>query len=216
MDEVLKWDYENKAREIVDILNERSFDAHYAENVDAARKMVEELIPDGATIAVGGSVTLRDTGILDDIISQPKYNFIDRYNCSSFDEVLDKYRQGFTSDVFVQSVNAITKDGQLVCIDCTGNRAASMIFGPKKVIVITGVNKICDTLEDAIARCRKIAPLNARRIPHTEAPCFEDGICKGKACKNRARVCNSIGIVDGCFYQPGRISVIVVPEVLGY
>lgn len=216
MDEVIKWDYENKAHEIVDILNERAFDAHYAKDVNTAKELVESLIPDGSSIAVGGSVTLRDTGILEEIIRKPKYNFIDRYNCANFDEVLDKYRQGFTSDVFVQSVNAVTKDGQLVCMDCTGNRAAAMIFGPKRVIVVMGVNKICDTLEDAIARCRKIAPLNVRRLPHKKALCYEDGICKGKACKVHDRVCNNIGIVDGCFYTPGRISVIVVPEVLGY
>lgn len=216
MDEVIKWDYENKAREIVDILNDRSFDAHYAKDVDTAKAIVESLIPDGASIAVGGSVTLRDTGILDEIIRKPKYNFIDRYNCSSFDEVLDKYREGLTSDVFVQSVNAVTKHGELVCMDCTGNRVSAMIFGPKKVIVIMGVNKICDTLEDAIARCRRIAPLNVHRLPHKQALCYEDGICKGDACRSGERVCNNIGIVDGCFYTPGRISVIVVPEELGY
>lgn len=216
MDQVIKWDYENKAREIIDILNKCEFDAQYAPDQAAAKKMVGDLIPDGSKIAVGGSVTLNETGILADVIRDPKYNFIDRYNAGSFDGMIECYREGLTSDVFVTSVNAVTKEGQLVCIDCTGNRVSSLIFGPKKVIVVVGVNKIVDTLEDGIKRCRKVAPLNARRIPHEGTPCFEDGVCRRALCNMKARVCNSIGIVDGCHYFPGRITVIVVPEVLGY
>lgn len=216
MDAVIKWNYENKAHEIVDILNGHMFDAKYAENVDAAKKMVEDLIPEGASIAVGGSVTLNETGIMSDIVRSPKYNFIDRFNAGSFENMLELYRQGQHSDVFVTSVNAVTKEGQLVCMDCTGNRVSSLIFGPKKVIVVVGVNKIVNTLEEGIARCKKIAPLNARRLPHKGTPCFEDGVCKKNICRMHDRVCNSIGVVDGCYYFPGRISVIVVPEVLGY
>lgn len=216
MDKVLQWDYENKAREIVDILNHYKFDAHYAESSAAAKQMVEDMIEEGATIAVGGSVTLNETGILADVIRSPKYNFIDRYNAGSYENMIELYRQGLTSDVFVTSVNAVTKEGQLVCIDCTGNRVSSLIFGPKKVIVVVGVNKIVDTLDDGIKRCRKVAPLNARRIPHEGTPCFEDGVCKREICSSKARVCNAIGIVDGCHYNPKRITVIAVPEILGY
>lgn len=216
MDAVFKWHYENQAKEIVDILNSHMFDAKYAETVDEAKKMVAELIPEGAKIAVGGSVTLNDTGIMADIIRDPKYNFIDRYHASSYENMLELYKEGLTSDVFVSSVNAVTKEGQLICMDCTGNRVSSLIFGPEKVIVVVGVNKIVNTMEEGIARCKKIAPLNARRIPHKQTPCYEDGVCKKGICKMHERVCNSIGIIDGCYYFPKRISVIVVPEVLGY
>lgn len=155
MDAVIKWEYENRAKEIVEILNHHMFDAKYAESSEAAKQMVEEMIPEGAKIAVGGSVTLNETGILADVIRDPKYNFIDRYNAGSYERMLDLYREGFTSDVFVCSANAVTKEGQIVSIDCTGNRVASMIFGPKKVIVVVGVNKVVDTLEDGIKRCKK-------------------------------------------------------------
>lgn len=216
MDAVQKWSYELKAKEIIEILNNARFDARYAENIAAARELVDELIPEGAKIAVGGSVTLNQTGILEKVIRKSEYNFIDRYNADNYDHMIELYREGLTADVFVTSCNAVTKEGQLVCIDCTGNRVSSIIFGPKKVIVVVGVNKIVDTLEDGIKRAKEIAPLNARRIPHKETPCYEDGVCRREICHHRLRVCNSIGIVDGCYYFPGRITVIVVPEVLGY
>ena len=216
MDAVQKWNMELRAQEIVEILKEHKFDAHYAEDVENAKKIMQDLIPPGAKIAVGGSVTLGSTGILDEVIRSPKYQFIDRDAAKDYEDMLNLYREGLTSDVFVSSVNAITKEGQLVCIDCTGNRVSSIIFGPKKVIIVAGVNKVCDTLEDGIKRAKAIAPLNARRIPHKDAACYEDGVCRREHCKSHGRVCNAIGIVDGCYYSPGRISVIIVPEELGY
>lgn len=216
MNEVLKWSLENKAKNIVDILNTHQFDARYAETVDKAKAIMRELIPEGAKIAVGGSVTLNETGVMNEIVRDPKYNFIDRFNPKSFEHMMDLYREGLTSDVFISSVNAITENGELVLMDCTGNRVSSVIFGPKKVIILTGVNKVCKTLDEAIKRTREIAPLNARRIPHPQVPCFEDGVCKKELCTMHERVCNAIGIVDGCYYEPGRITVIVVPENLGF
>jgi len=216
MNEVLKWNMEKNAKEIVDLLNDAKFDAHYAENVEEAKAIMKGLIPKGASIAVGGSVTLNETGVMNEIVRSPEYNFIDRFAATSFENMLELYREGLTSDVFISSVNAITKEGQLILLDCTGNRVSSVIFGPKKVIILAGVNKVVDTLQEGIDRAKKIAPLNARRLPHKEAPCYEDGVCRKEVCKMHDRVCNAMGIVDGCYYEPGRISVIIVPEVLGY
>ncbi len=216
MNEVLKWNLENKAKKIVDILNTHKFDARYAETVDEAKEIMRSLIPDGAKIAVGGSVTLNETGVMNEIVRDPKYNFIDRFNAESFEHMLDLYREGLTSDVFISSVNAVTEDGELVLMDATGNRVSSVIFGPKKVIILVGVNKVCKDLTEAMKRVKEIAPLNARRIQHTGIPCYDDGICKKELCTMHNRVCNAIGIIDGCYYEPGRISVIVVPETLGF
>lgn len=212
MDAVQKWANECKAKEIIEILKERKFDAVYAEDAQTARKMVMERIPEGSTIAVGGSVTLNETGIMDDIRSD-KYRFIDRFNTPNFEAMLEKYREGYNADVFVSSTNAITKEGQLVNIDCTGNRTSSIAFGPKKVIIVTGVNKIVDTMEEGIRRAKSIAPMNARRITH-KTPCAVDMQCTN--CSDQARICNIISIIDGCHYFPGRITVVVVPETLGY
>ena len=97
---------QKKAKKAVDILNGRQFDAHYAENAEEARKLVETMLPDGAQIAVGGSVTLQETGIME-LIKNGKYDFIDRFNNTSWEEELHKYRLGFLSDVFITGTNAV-------------------------------------------------------------------------------------------------------------
>ncbi len=214
MDAVQKWINELKIKDLMKVLEERDFDPIFAKDKDEARKIVMDMIPEGAKIAVGGSVTLNETGILDEIRSS-KYNFIDRYNTPNFEAMLDKYREGYTADVFVSSTNAITMEGQLVNIDCTGNRSGQMAFGPKKVIVVAGVNKIVDTLEDGLKRAKSVAPMNARRITH-KTPCATDDNCKCTECRGHARVCNVIGIIDGCHYFPKRISVVLIPEDIGY
>ena len=139
MDAVQAWANDLKIKELIKVLKEREFGVAYAKDKDAARKIVMDMIPEGSKIAVGGSVTLNETGILDEIRSD-KYNFIDRYNTPNFEAMLDKYREGYTADVFVSSTNAVTMEGQLVNIDCTGNRTSQIVFGPKKVIIVAGVN----------------------------------------------------------------------------
>lgn len=212
MHEIKKWSLQCKAKDAVEVLNKRKFDAHYAETAEGARKMVEEMLPEGAEIAVGGSVTLQETGILE-LIRSPKYKFIDRFSNKSWEEELHKYRLGFLSDVFVTSSNAVTMDGQLVNIDCTGNRVGCIGFGPKKVIVVVGANKIVEDAAAGIKRAKSVAPLNSKRIHHNN-PCDSD--CRCADCTDKNRICNIISIIDGCYKFPGRISVIVVGEELGF
>lgn len=214
MDAVQKWANKLKIRDLMEVLERRGFNPVYADTVDEARKIVMDMIPEGSTIAVGGSVTLNETGILDEI-RKPEYKFIDRYNTSSFEEMLDKYREGYYADFLVSSTNAITMGGQLVNIDCTGNRTSQIVFGPKKVIIVAGVNKIVETVEDGIKRAKSIAPMNARRITH-KTPCATDDCMKCCDCDVQARVCNVTSIVDGCHYFPKRITVVLIPENLGY
>lgn len=214
MDTVQKWANELKIKELMKVLENKGYDPVYAETPEEAKKIVMERIPEGSTIAVGGSVTLNETGILDEIRS-PKYKFIDRYNTKSFEEMLDKYREGYTADVFVSSTNAITMDGKLVNIDCTGNRTSQIVFGPKKVFIVAGVNKIVENVEEGLKRAKKIAPMNARRITH-KTPCATDDCCNCSDCNVQPRVCNVTSIVEGCTYFPKRITVVLVPENLGY
>ncbi|MGN1115489.1 MAG: lactate utilization protein [Candidatus Ornithomonoglobus sp.] len=214
MDATQKWANERRIADLIEVLKENKFDAVMAKDSDDARRIVMDMIPEGSTIAVGGSVTLNETGILDEI-RKPEYRFIDRYNTKSFEEMLDKYREGYTADVFVSSTNAVTMDGALVNIDCTGNRTSQIVFGPKKVIIVAGVNKIVDTVDEGIKRAKKIAPMNARRITH-KTPCATDDCIKCSNCHSDARICNVTSIVTGCHYFPGRITIVMVPEELGY
>lgn len=214
MDATQRWAYERRIADLIEVLKENKFNAVMAKDRDDARRIVMDMIPEGSVIAVGGSVTLNETGILDEIRS-PKYKFIDRYNTKSFEEMLDKYREGYYADVLVSSTNAITMDGSLVNIDCTGNRTSQIVFGPKKVIIVAGVNKIVDTVEEGMKRAKRIAPMNARRITH-KTPCAEDECMECSNCRVQARVCNVTSILTGCHYFPGRITVVMVPEILGY
>lgn len=209
---IKRWYNECKAHALVDVLNKKGYDGIYAESAEDARKKVSQILTEGATIATGGSVTLNETHIFDDITSG-KYQFIERYKQPTFEIMCDKYREGFSADFFVTSSNAVTKNGELVNMDCTGNRTGCIAFGPKKVIIIIGVNKIVDTIEEGMKRCTQIGIMNAKRIGHP-VPCNKDGVCHD--CIEQQRVCNVTSIVHNCFKFPKRISVIVVPEILGY
>ena len=211
--EVLKWDAQNKLNEVAEALRKKHFGVVIANSADEVRGIVEEMIPEKATVAVGGSVTLIETGVEDLLENSGKYNWIDRYHQPNFEIIMDKYREGYFADWFVTSTNAVTKNGELVNTDSTGNRVGCISFGPKKVIVIAGVNKIVEDIAEGIDRSFKVAPLNAKRIGHN-TPCAETGVCVDCDCK--ARMCNTTSIVHTCVKWPERITVILVPEVLGY
>ena len=212
MESVKRWYRECQAKEIIGVLKDKGYNAIYAQDADTARSIVASLIPPGASVGVGGSVTLNETGIMDDL-QGGAYQYIDRYNQPSFEDMCVKYREALSADFFVTSTNAITKSGELVNIDCTGNRVAAIGFGPDKVIVIAGTNKIVRDINAGIIRAKESAPANAKRINH-HTPCAEDGKCHDCTCQQR--ICNITSIVHNCFKFPGRITVIVVPESLGY
>lgn len=207
-----RWYYECLSKDLVEVLNSKGYDGIYADTPEEARKIVSEILTEGATVAVGGSVTLNETGIFEDITSG-KYQFIERYKQPSFDAMCDKYREGFFADFFVTSSNAVTKDGELVNIDCTGNRTGCIAFGPKKVIIVIGANKIVEDVGEGYARAKNVGIMNAKRIKH-KVPCNEDGKCHD--CDYQQRVCNITSIIHNCYKFPKRITAIVVPEELGY
>lgn len=212
MNPVKQYFYEIKAKKMVEALKKRGFDAIYSESFEDAKEKVISLIPEGATVALGGSVTLQDMGILEEV-KKDKYKYIDRYAPVPWEETLDLYRQGLLADVLLTSTNAITEKGELVNVDCSGNRLAGMIFGPKKVIVVAGVNKIVKDIDAALKRLKEVAPMNCRRIGH-DTPCRETGECVD--CLSPARMCNAIGIICADVKFGGRTTVIIVPDVAGY
>lgn len=211
MDNTIKMYYEKRGKILVQNLKNRHFDADYCADKESALTKVLELIPENATVSWGGSMTAEQIGIFD-AVRNGSYKPIDRFACKTLEEKEAKTREGMFSDVFLTGANALSLDGQMVNIDGTGNRVAAMIYGPKSVIVVAGMNKVMDTLEDAVTRARTVAaPMNKQRFAN-ETPCAVTGACGD--CKAEGCICNQIVITRHC--RPvGRIKFVLVGEDLG-
>lgn len=200
------------AAEMVEKLREKGYETYYAEDVEEARKIMLSLIPEGASVGVGGSETLNAMNMIEELRNGP-YHFFDRYQKLPFNEIEEIYREALNADVFLSSCNAVTRDGRLVNMDSSGNRVAAISYGPRKVIMAVGANKVVDNLDEALDRIYKIAPLNAMRVKH-KAPCVETGKCEG--CQIHASVCNSIGIINHGNKTVGRFHIIMIAEEVGF
>lgn len=210
--ELLAWQRERRARDMVQVLNGRGYLAQLAPGREEARAAIFALIPEGSTVGLGGSMTLADLGVVEELRAGP-WRLIDRYGAEDWEATMAAYRQALTADVFLTGVNAITRAGELVCIDSSGNRVAAMIFGPARVIVVSGVNKVVENLEEAFARLRRIAPLNCRRLGH-RTPCAESGLCSD--CLGPETMCNYTGIIHHGFKEKDRIHIILLAEDMGF
>ena len=200
------------AAEMVEKLREKGYETYYAEDVEEARKIMLSLIPEGSSVGVGGSETLNAMNMIEELRNGP-YHFFDRYQKLPFAEIEEIYREALNADVFLSSCNAVTRDGRLVNMDSSGNRVAAISYGPRKVIMAVGANKVVDNLDEALERIYKIAPLNAMRVKH-KAPCVETGKCEG--CQIHASVCNSIGIINHGNKTAGRFHIIMIAEEVGF
>lgn len=212
MNELKKWKYQCVAKEMVEVLNKKQYDAHYAESLEEAKAMVLSMIPEGAVIGLGGSTTVRDMGILD-TLRNGKYKLIDRYNAKSWEDELKCYREALTSEYFLTGTNCITRNGELVNTDSSGNRVSAMIFGPQKVIVVAGANKVVNNLDEAMIRLKEIAPMNCKRLGH-KTPCAVTGKCED--CQIQARMCNYTAIIHHGMKFKDRITIILVADETGF
>jgi L-lactate utilization protein LutB len=198
---------------VVKALEHRRFEAWYVDDPGAAADKVLSLIPKADTVSWGGSATLAELGIRQRLIGEG-YQILDRETAKSPEERMDIMHRALLCGTFLMGSNAISEDGQLVNIDGNGNRVAAMIFGPKQVIVVAGMNKITKTLEDAYVRARNIAaPLNQQRFPGQKSPCNETGSCAN--CLSPDSVCTFIVHTRLC-KPAGRIKVILVGKDLGF
>lgn len=215
-----EWYYEKLAQEVCRALEKNNIKGIYVKTGKEARDLALSLIPRGCTIGLGGSTTLREIGVLQALrekeIHKGDYTLIDQYEKGiSYEENMERRRRSLLSDVLFTSTNAITLKGQLVNIDGTGNRVAALLFGPKKVIVITGMNKVVRDVEEGIRRIKeKVAPMNCNRLDY-KTPCARTGICDDDNCLYPERMCNLTSIID---IQPlkDRMMVILVGEDLGF
>lgn len=203
--------YEKRGKILVQNLQGRHFEAYYCESKEKALEKALELIPEGASVGWGGAMSAQQIGLTESIL-HGNYTALDRSGCASKDEQEQVTRAWFGCDYFLTGANAISLDGQVVNIDGTGNRVAAICYGPKNVIVIAGMNKVVDTLPEAVNRARKVAaPANQQRFLG-DTPCTVTGTCGD--CKKEACICNQIVITRNC-RPAGRIKFILVGEALG-
>jgi L-lactate utilization protein LutB len=211
-----EWHEKIKIDNTLDALEKNGFNVKYYPTSKDALEGLLEMIPNGSTVGIGGSVTLREMGLIDALETRD-LNIANHWKANregaSQEEIMEIRRTHINSDVFLTSTNAITESGELVNIDGTGQRVAAMIFGPKKVIIVTGVNKITGDLEEGLWRASNIAaPMNARRL-HPKTPCAETGECDD--CLAPGRICNITTILHR---KPSKtdITIVLVGEKLGY
>lgn len=211
MTEMHKKYYEKRGEILVRNLRSRHFDAYYCASKEEALEKALELIPKGASVGWGGVMSAAQIGLLD-AVRQGDYRAIDRERCTTQEDKLQAAKDAMFADVFLTSANGLSLDGEMVNIDGQGNRVAAIVYGPREVLVIAGMNKVSDTLEDAITRARTVAaPLNQQRFMLNN-PCTATGTCAD--CKSETCICNQILITRHC--RPvGRIKFILVGEDLG-
>ena len=208
-----------KCIDLIERLSRNNISAVYVEDKKEAFEKVISMIPEGSVVGFGDSVTLRQIGVVD-ALEQGNYTFLNPWKPGiSVEENIALKKRALTSDVFVTGTNALTLDGKIVNVDGHGNRVAAMLFGPEKVIIVVGVNKIVENLDEALERVReKAAPLNVKRHPDFDPmpPCGTTGVCSD--CSSAWRICNKTVIIERQFdndkYKP-VITVVIVGEDLG-
>jgi hypothetical protein len=199
--------------EVAQNLRKKNFEVTVVPGKDEALKAALALIPAGSVVGMGGSTTVREIGLLD-ALRAGGYDLCDQYEEGiSKGENFKRRRRGLTADVFVTGTNAIAKEGALVNIDGIGNRVAALAFGPEKVVLIVGRNKICKSIEAAQERVQNyVAPKNAKRFG-VDTPCVKTGECED--CDAAQRICNVYSVIKRQS-APGRLHVILVDEDLGF
>jgi hypothetical protein len=201
-------------QELLERLKKNEMEAVYFATVPKAREEVLKRIPLAAKVGIGGSVTLRQMGLLEALRKQGNevYDHWKEGLSKEEREAMGKKHQG--ADIFLTSSNALTLDGKLINVDATGNRVTSMVFGPGKVIVVIGVNKIVPNLKQGLARLKKIAaPKNCQRR-NDPTPCAQDLVCHD--CDSPARLCRVTTIIERRPWGMKKFTVILVGEALGY
>ncbi|KAI4447054.1 hypothetical protein C823_001573 [Eubacterium plexicaudatum ASF492] len=205
--------YKTQAETIIQHLEKRRMKGYYCPTCADALKTAMSLTASGSTVSFGGSMTLMETGILDALKNRTDLHLIDRSLARTPEEIKQAYRDSFHTDTYFLSTNAITMDGQLVNVDGNGNRVAALIYGPDQVIVVTGMNKVVSTVEDAVRRIKTIAsPPNCIRL-NRKTPCAATGMCAD--CLGDDCICSQTVITRRSGIA-GRIKVLLVGETLGY
>ena len=208
MDENMRKRNELLAQTVIKGLKSRNMSGYYAADKEEAVKLAMELIPEGSSIAMGGCMSAQEIGLIQ-VLEDGNYNYIDRAKLAPREGLLAAY----VADIFLSSANAITNDGIMVNIDGNANRVSCIAQGPKKVVFIVGMNKVCSDLDEAMKRARNVAaPANAQRFD-IKTPCKESGKCFD--CKSPDTICCQF-LITRYSRHADRIHVILVNDTLGF
>lgn len=197
------------AQKVIKGLESRNMTAYYADSKEEALKKALELIPEESFVSMGGAMSAREIGLVDALM-KGNYNFIDRDN---YEDGRAAMLAAYDADFFLSGANAMTEDGIIVNIDGNSNRVSAIAQGPKKVLFIVGMNKICNDLDGAMKRARNVAaPINAQRFG-LSTPCAKTGACMD--CKSADTICCQF-LITRYSRHAGRIHVILVNDDLGF
>ena len=213
MDNNVLWYRESQISRTIKSLEQHNMEGYYVNDELQLIEMLSGLIKEGTVVGVGDSMTLFETGVID-FLHKGNFMFLDKYKAGiTSDEKKEIYIKKFSADAFICSTNALTENGELYNIDGNGSRVAPMIYGPKQVIIATGINKIVPDLDEAEKRVRRyVAPTDAKRL-NKDTPCTKLGYCVD--CKSPNRICNDFVVIKGQFIK-GRIKVIIIGKEFGY
>ena len=208
MDKNLYTRNEKLAQKVIKGLESRNMTGYYAADKEEALKKALELIPEGSTVTMGGAMSAVEIGLVDALVNG-NYDFLDRNQMEPREALL----KGYDADVFLTSANAMTEDGVMVNIDGNANRVSSIANGPKKIVAIVGMNKVCDDVDGAMKRARAVAaPTNAQRF-EINTPCKKTGSCAN--CKSPDTICCQF-LITRYSRHADRIHVILVNDSLGF
>jgi hypothetical protein len=213
MDTNMQWHHEMRGKKAVAALEKNGFTAAYFPDRASAAVHLISLVPDGASVGFGGSMTIQALDIRQKLTQKGCTLLEHGKEGLSSEERNAIRRKQLTADVFLCSSNAVTMQGELVNVDGTGNRVAAMMFGPERVIIAVGTNKLVKNLDEAHGRIKSVAaPVNNKRLNYAN-PCVESGECAD--CRSASRICNLTAIIRR---RPPLtdIHVLVIGEELGY
>ncbi len=214
-----------KIENVIKALKKNNIDAIFVSSKTQAQQKVREMLFDGATITLGGSVSVKESGVFD-ILKEERYNLLDRNRIGITEqERFYTYKETVGADFYFCSTNALTENGELINVDGNSNRVSAIAFGPKRVVMIVGTNKIVKDTNEGFLRVKKIAaPKNCERLK-IDNPCRKLGHCMSfekndnpnmtDGCNKATRICSNY-LVSAKQKEKGRITVILVDENLGY
>ncbi|MBR0215424.1 MAG: lactate utilization protein [Clostridia bacterium] len=197
------------AQTVIKGLKSRNMTGYYAASKQEALEIALSLIPEGSSVTMGGGMSVHEIGLVD-VLKNGNYNFIDR---DAYEDKRAAMLAAYDADVFLSSSNAISQDGILVNIDGNANRVSAIAQGPRKVVMIVGMNKVCDDWDGAMKRARNVAaPINTQRFG-LSTPCSKTGACMD--CKSPDTICCQF-LITRFSRHAGRIHVILVNDDLGF